>query len=188
MEDVQPMPVYRRAWLGLLAVSTAALVGACAGDDDADREQLARAEIRDERREAARAARQDERLEQLERELKETKRQGGQTTPPATPPPPTPSSTPAATGGADSWPAGVTGWTVVLASAASRAEAQGVAARASSAGLQQVGILFSSNYSSLHSGYWVAYTGVLDRAEAGARQSEARAAGFGDAYAREVSP
>jgi hypothetical protein len=182
------MSVYRRAWLGLLAVSAAALVGACSGDDEAEREQLARAEIRDERRDAARAARQDERLKQLERELKETQQTDEQSTPPAAAPSSTPSSTPTAAAGADSWPAGVTGWTVVLASAASRDEAQRVAARASSAGLPQAGVLFSSNYSSLHAGYWVAYTGVLDRAEAGTRQTEARAAGFGDAYARQVSP
>jgi hypothetical protein len=55
-------------------------------------------------------------------------------------------------------------------------------------GLEQVGVLFSGNYSSLHDGYWVAYTGVLSQAEARARQAEVRRAGFGDAYARQVSP
>ncbi len=180
------MPIARRACLVILAISACALLGACSGDDESEREQLVRAEIRDERREAARAARQDERLKQVERELKEAKRKAGQAAPPATSSPP--ASAPASTGNADSWPAGTTAWTVVLASAGSRDEAEQVAARASSAGLGQVGILFSSNYSSLHAGYWVTYTGVLDRAEASRHQAEARAAGFGDAYAREVSP
>jgi len=176
-----------RACLGLLVVLAAVLLGACSGDDETEREQLARAEIRDERREAARAARQDERLHQVERELLETKQQrGGPVSPP--PPPTTPIGKPDSGGGDASWPAGTAAWTVVLASTASRTEADQVAARASSAGLGQVGVLFSSDYSSLSAGYWVAYSGVLDRAETSTRQSEARAAGFGDAYPREISP
>lgn len=42
-------------------------------------------------------------------------------------------------------------------------EAESVASRASAAGLSQSGVLRSDNHSSLHRGYWVAYSGVLDR-------------------------
>jgi hypothetical protein len=74
-----------------------------------------------------------------------------------------------------------------LASATSPAGAEATAGRASTAGLPQVGVLLSDNHSSLHRGYWVAYTGVLDRSEASQRANDARAMGFADAYARFVS-
>jgi hypothetical protein len=180
------MSILRSSCLGVLAVlATGALLTACSGDDQAEVERAQREEIRDERREAARAARQDERIKQLEREAAAAKRrQGGGQPPPTTT---TDTGTHVSTG-ADSWPEGTTAWTVVLASTGARGEAEAVATRAGSANLGQVGVLFSSNYSSLHDGYWVAYTGVLSQTDARARQAEARAAGFGDAYAREVSP
>lgn len=183
------MSILRNSCLGVLAVlATGAFLTACSGDDQAEIERAQRAEIRDERREAARAARQDERIKQLEREAAAAKRQSGGESPPTTGPVTTTDTGTHVSTGADSWPEGTTAWTVVLASTGARGEAESVAARAGSAGLGQVGVLFSSNYSSLHDGYWVAYTGVLSQAEARTRQDEARGAGFGDAYAREVSP
>jgi hypothetical protein len=44
-----------------------------------------------------------------------------------------------------------------------------------------------TTHSSLHRGYWVAYTGVLDRSAANGRANEAHQAGFADAYERFVS-
>lgn len=160
--------------------------------DDAEKQRLTEERVERERRDAAQSARQGERLKDVERELRES-RQRGQAQQQASPPPRSPSgngstrpSTPS-TRTSDSWPEGRTAWTVVLASASSRGEAESVADRANSAGLPQAGVLFSSNYASLNRGYWVAYTGVLGKAEAQARQSAARGSGFGSAYARYIS-
>ena len=90
------------------------------------------------------------------------------------------------------WPSGTSGWTVVLASVAEsqgRAEADSIAQRATAAGLPQVGVLDSSDFSSLRPGYWVTYSGVY-AAEAEARGAlpRAQAAGFPAAYPRRVAP
>lgn len=166
---------------------------ACGGDDgnSVAQEQLVQERIQQERREAGRLARQEERLQRLETELRKNSR-----TQPAPAPPPTETAGPPSTvtedGASDtdtseSWPSGTNAWTVVLASATSPAGAEATAGRASTAGLPQVGVLLSDNHSSLHRGYWVAYTGVLDRSEASQRASDAHALGFTDAYARFVS-
>jgi hypothetical protein len=69
------------------------------------------------------------------------------------------------------WPL-ESGWTVVLATfpvADGGGAARDRAARALGAGLSQVGILLSSNFASLHPGYYVVFTGVYgsrDDAEA----------------------
>lgn len=102
-----------------------------------------------------------------------------------TSPPPPAGGNPSSGGG--SWPSGTAGWTVILTSAQDESSAEAVASRARSAGLGDVGTLYSSDHSSLRPGYWVAYSGVLSRADAVARQGQARAAGFSDAYARFVS-
>jgi hypothetical protein len=90
------------------------------------------------------------------------------------------------------WPAGTTGFTIVLASVEAsrgRAAADEVAQRAAGAGLPQTGVLDSSAYSSLRPGYWVAFSGVYSTlAEAQAALAQARAAGFPLAYVREIRP
>jgi hypothetical protein len=61
------------------------------------------------------------------------------------------------------WPVGEDGWTVVLASlpqTAGRRAADERARKARAAGLEQVGVLDSSRYASLHPGYWVVFTGI----------------------------
>jgi hypothetical protein len=69
-------------------------------------------------------------------------------------------------GGASSvsdWPAGADGWTILLGSfpqTGGRTEANATARRARARGLRQVGILDSSQYASLHPGYWVVFSGV----------------------------
>jgi hypothetical protein len=90
------------------------------------------------------------------------------------------------------WPAGQSGYTVIVASvpeSQGRAGADAAAQRATAAGLPSVGVLRSSDFSSLRPGFWVTYAGVYTSlAEAQARLPQARAAGFSSAYTRRVSP
>jgi len=82
------------------------------------------------------------------------------TTAPEQPPPPPPPSTTLI-----QWPAGQNGWTIVLSSipqSAGRAAAVSAGHKALNAGLTDVGILDSSQFSSLHTGYFVVFTGVYD--------------------------
>jgi hypothetical protein len=88
------------------------------------------------------------------------------------------------------WPAGTDGFTVVLASVpdGGRAPATQKAKEASDAGLPEVGVLTSSEYSSLHPGYLVVFSGVYaTRDEAEAAIENARAKGYNDAYAAQVA-
>src|SRR5512133_2506613 len=105
------------------------------------------------------------------------------TTPEPPPPPPPPSNQ------LTVWPAGQNGWTIVLASvpqSAGRATAVSEARKALSAGLTDVGVINSSEFSSLHSGYFVVFSGVYNS------QSEARSAlesakgSYPQAYARQI--
>jgi hypothetical protein len=77
------------------------------------------------------------------------------------------------------WPAGETGWTIALASlpqTGGRQAALTEARKARSGGLTPVGILDSSEYASLHPGYWVVFTGVYtSEAEATSALQPARA-------------
>jgi hypothetical protein len=94
------------------------------------------------------------------------------------------------TGTIISWPAGRDGYTVVLKSTPTsegRGPAEAAAQRAINAGLPQVGILDSSNYSSLRPGYYVTFTGVYDTLnQAASALPRARSAGFPLAYVRQV--
>ena len=88
------------------------------------------------------------------------------------------------------WPSGRNGWTLVLISypKAERTTALATAARAAKAGLPDVGVLDSDNYSSLHPGYFVVFSGVYgSQARAAAALGTARSSGFAGAYARPVS-
>jgi hypothetical protein len=92
--------------------------------------------------------------------------------------------------GTVTWPAGRDGYTIVLKSvpkSEGRSEADAAAQRARNNGLTQVGVLDSSQYSSLNAGYWVTFTGIYDtqqQAESGL--SNARSKGFPTAYTRPV--
>jgi hypothetical protein len=105
-----------------------------------------------------------------------------------TPPQQTPAPPPALT----EWPAGKSGWTVVLASlptANGRAFALAQARAAEHSGLQAVGIIDSSQYASLHPGYYVLFSGVytsLDDANTAATTAQSR--GYRRAYARRITP
>jgi hypothetical protein len=77
------------------------------------------------------------------------------------------------------WPAGQNGWTIALASLPQTRGKQPAVARAREArgsGLGNVGVLDSSRYASLHSGYWVVFAGVYSsEAEATSALQPARA-------------
>ena len=87
-----------------------------------------------------------------------------------------------------SWPAGTDGYTVVLKStpaAQGRGPADAAAQQAINAGLRQVGVLNSSDYSSLNPGYYVTFTGVYaTENQAEAALPNARSKGFPTAYVR----
>lgn len=98
--------------------------------------------------------------------------------PPPAPTPPSPSS--------DDWPGG-SGYTTILVSVTSEAEARRVQATASARGLD-AGVLYSSNYRSLRPGYWVVFSGTsASKQDADRRTARAKSLGFANAYPRFVS-
>jgi hypothetical protein len=104
----------------------------------------------------------------------------------AAPPPPPPANAPAI------WPAGRSGWTIVLDSLPSpsgRAAAAAEAQRARQGGMKKVGVLDSSQFSSLHPGYLVVFAGIYgSQAEAQSAIIDAHRHGFGGAYPRRITP
>jgi hypothetical protein len=89
------------------------------------------------------------------------------------------------------WPAGKSGYTDVLESLPVVAGRQAAVARARQAkrkGLANAGVLVSSEYSSLHPGYFVIFSGVYaTQADASAALTAAHAKGFPDAYQTRVT-
>ncbi len=89
------------------------------------------------------------------------------------------------------WPTGESGFTDVLESLpikGGRAAAVTRARQAKRAGLKQVGVLTSSQYSSLHAGYYVVFSGIYrTQAEATAGLAAAEAQGFRGAYQTRVT-
>jgi hypothetical protein len=105
--------------------------------------------------------------------------------------PATTTTAPTALGGRTLWPADFRGWTIVLGSypvTAGKTTPLANASRAARSGLPDVGVLESSNYASLHPGYYVVFTGMYDsEAQAQAALHVTSASGFAGAYPREVS-
>jgi hypothetical protein len=105
----------------------------------------------------------------------------------------TTTTTPTTTGtsGTVSWPAGKKGYTIILKSVPTsegRSKADAAAQKAINNGLTQVGVLNSSDYSSLNPGYYVTFTGIYDtQAQADAGLPNARSKGFPTAYTRRVA-
>jgi hypothetical protein len=117
---------------------------------------------------------------------------GVSTGPPVTPTePPPPTTTAPAPGSLTSWPAGRSGFTVVLESlpaGSGRSLALERARAASRAGLPQVGVIDSNRYSSLHPGYLVVFSGIYGSlGQAQSAQATAAGKGFRLAYAREIT-
>jgi cell division septation protein DedD len=102
------------------------------------------------------------------------------------PPPPPPPAAPRP------WPAGQSGFTVVLQSLPSangRAFALAQARAALHAGVPDVGILDSSKFTSLHPGYYVLFSGVYHSFDdANAALTTVRTHGFSRAYPRRITP
>jgi hypothetical protein len=118
---------------------------------------------------------------------------GTPTGPPVTPTAPPPATTTAPRPGAlTAWPAGESGYTVVLESIPAGSGGHSLALErarsASRAGLPQVGVLDSAFYSSLHPGYFVVFSGIYSsRGEADRAQAAANAKGFEAAYVRQIT-
>ena len=95
------------------------------------------------------------------------------------------------TGSNVTWPMSKDGFTIVLKSVPTsngRSQAEAAADKARTNGLSQVGILNSSDFSSLNPGYYVTFTGIYDtESQANAALPNARSKGFPTAYVREVS-
>jgi hypothetical protein len=95
------------------------------------------------------------------------------------------------TGSTATWPPNKDGYSIFLKSVPTsqgRSQADAAAQRARSNGLTQVGVLNSSNYSSLVPGYWVTFTGIYDtEQQADAALLNARSRGFSTAYTRRVA-
>ena len=108
------------------------------------------------------------------------------TTAPVTTAPPPPANPAAIT-----WPRGERGWTIVLLSlpqANGRDAAAAQAKKGRDGGLRRVGVLDSSQYASLHPGYYVVFQGVYaTEAEASSALQRARTV-FPSAYQREIVP
>ena len=89
------------------------------------------------------------------------------------------------------WPSGKSGYTLVLESlplAAGKANALARARQAKSKGLTDVGVLVSSQYSSLHPGYYVVFSGIYGSSgQASAAVASAHSRGFPDAYQTRVT-
>jgi zinc-ribbon domain len=89
------------------------------------------------------------------------------------------------------WPADEDAFTVVLASmpvSGGRELALQNARRAIRAGLEEVGVLDSKDYASLHPGFYVVFAGVYQSLEeAEGAVPDARDQGFANAYAREIT-
>lgn len=107
------------------------------------------------------------------------------TTAPEQPPPPPPPSN-----ALTEWPAGQDGWTIVLLSlpqSGGRTAAVDAAHKALSAGLTDVGIINSSEFSSLHAGYFVVFSGIYN-SEADARAGLDTAQGtYPQSYVRQIT-
>jgi hypothetical protein len=103
-------------------------------------------------------------------------------------------TTPAATrpNGRTAWPEGRDGFTVVLLSSPEpdgTGQPLALARSAARSGLPQVGVLDSSDYSSLHPGYYVVFSGIYGATgDADTALESVRARGFGGAYVLRVTP
>ena len=108
--------------------------------------------------------------------------------PPATTTAPAGAATTPSTATFASWPSGVTGYTVVLTDVPSKAAATTSATRLAAAGIP-VGMLYSSDYSSLRPGDWIVFSGTFNtRAQADAAASRLQSKGQTGAYSFSIVP
>jgi hypothetical protein len=90
-----------------------------------------------------------------------------------------------------SWPSGKNGYTVIIQSTPTsqgRGPADSTARAAIDKGLPQVGVLNSSDYSSLNPGFYVTFTGIYDtQQQAASALPNARSKGYPTAYVRRIA-
>ena len=105
---------------------------------------------------------------------------------------PAPSEIPGAPLTLKAWPAGRSGWTVVLQSLPAtngRPFALAQARAAVHSGLKDVGIIDSSQFASLHPGYYLLFTGIYTSFDdADTATTTARSHGYPRAYPRQITP
>ena len=100
------------------------------------------------------------------------------------PPPPPPSNQ------LTEWPAGQNGWTIVLASvpqSAGRSAAVSEARKALGAGLTDVGVINSSEFSSLHAGYFVVFSGIFNSEQEARTALDTAQGTYPQSYVREIT-
>ena len=89
------------------------------------------------------------------------------------------------------WPTGRNGWTIVLFSypvTGGTAAPYSTAARAAHGGLPEVGVLDSNQFSSLHPGYYVVFSGIYSSpGDAETALRTVHATGFASAYTRQIT-
>ena len=90
-----------------------------------------------------------------------------------------------AVGGDSDWPAGRTAWTAVLASVRSEPDARAAKARVAAGG-DPAGVLLSTDFSALRSGYWVVFSGIYDSRVTAIAQATKLRGSFPRAYARRI--
>jgi stage II sporulation protein D len=100
-------------------------------------------------------------------------------------------ATGAAVGSGGDWPAGRSGWTVVLSSlpaSAGEPAARAAATKATKAGAPAVGVLDSSAFSTLQPGFFVVFSGVYATEARATAAAHSLAARFPAAYPRHITP
>jgi hypothetical protein len=88
------------------------------------------------------------------------------------------------------WPQGQNGWTIVLASSpqsSGRAAAAREGREALAAGLTDVGVLNSSEFSSLHPGYFVVFSGIFNSEREARGALDTAKSSYPQAYARQIT-
>jgi cell division septation protein DedD len=172
----------------IVALAGAATLAGCGGSGNADTDQAIEQRIQRERSEAALVAKQEERIKQLERQQRDARRATDRK-PSVTVvgrAPAQPTSQPASAQRSDDWPGG-SGYTTILASLGTQADARRFQTTASGRGLD-AGVLYSTNDRSLRPGYWVVFSGTSSsKQDADGRTLRAKSLGYSDAYPRFVS-
>jgi hypothetical protein len=97
--------------------------------------------------------------------------------------PTTPTTPPAS--GADTWPNGTAGWTVIVASTSSQSDATAFRDRVRNSG-RSAGLIDSSQYSTLKPGLWVVYIGVYTSRTQAISQAESLRKTYTGAYAQHI--
>lgn len=88
-------------------------------------------------------------------------------------------------GGTDDWPAGTSGWTVIVASDTTESGARAAASRLQAQG-QPGGVLFSSDHPPLRPGYWVAFSGTYTTRDEALSHARSLVSSWPGAYPRQV--